>query len=151
MFLFCTKRICAFLWIWTQDRQREHNIQKLSDRTHGQIISSTLAATPHRILDYKKCIFRNLDKKSPLPERLETHHAKLSILKKRVDIRWGHVSLIKAEISLFESASANGPYGYYHLLSGADLPIKSQDYIFDFFEKNAGKEFVGFTQKTDLK
>ena len=103
-----------------------------------------------RLLDDDRYdIYIMVDKTSPLPERLETHRAKLSMLKKRVDIRWGHVSQIKAEIALFEAASANGPYGYYHLLSGVDLPIKNLDYIFDFFERNAGKEFVGFTRKTD--
>ena len=33
-----------------------------------------------------------------------------------------------------------------YLLSGTDLPIKSQDYIHAFFQQNAGKEFVGFWQ-----
>lgn len=37
-----------------------------------------------------------------------------------------------------------GGYSYFHLVSGVDLPIKNQDYIHSFFEKNAGKEFVGF-------
>jgi len=31
---------------------------------------------------------------------------------------------------------------YYHLLSGMDLPIKSNDCICKFFEGNAGKEFL---------
>ena len=38
-------------------------------------------------------------------------------------------------------------YEYYHLLSGADLPIKNSNYIYDFFEKNKGKEFINFTEK----
>ena len=38
-----------------------------------------------------------------------------------------------------------GPYDYYHLLSGVDLPIKSQDYIHHFFEKNKGYEFVPYS------
>ena len=32
----------------------------------------------------------------------------------------------------------------YHLLSGIDMPIKTQQYIQSFFTKNNGKEFVGF-------
>ena len=32
----------------------------------------------------------------------------------------------------------------YHLISGADLPIKSQEYIHAFFNANAGRNFVGF-------
>lgn len=103
-----------------------------------------------RLLDDDRCdIYIMVDKKSPLPKELEVKYSRLFILNKRIDVRWGDVSLIKAEMLLFETALANGSYAYYHLLSGADLPIKSMDYIFDFFEKNKGKEFVGFTQKTD--
>ena len=102
------------------------------------------------LLDDSRCdIYIMVDKKSPLPKGLSVEHGRLFMLKKRIDVRWGDVSLIKAEMLLFETALANGPYAYYHLLSGADLPIKSMDYLFNFFEKNSGKEFVGFTQKTD--
>ena len=54
--------------------------------------------------------------------------------------------MIEAELLLFEEAHRRGPYSYYHLLSGVDLPIKSNDYIHEFFEQNYGKEFVGFAQ-----
>ncbi|UKI22522.1 MAG: hypothetical protein L6V88_09390 [Anaerotruncus sp.] len=37
-------------------------------------------------------------------------------------------------------------YDYVHLISGADLPIKSNDEIHRFFlMKNAGRQFVHFT------
>lgn len=62
----------------------------------------------------------------------------------RVPIYWGDYSQIQAEMLLFETAFKHGPYTYYHLLSGVCLPIKSQDYIHDFLDKNNGKEFVGF-------
>ncbi len=62
----------------------------------------------------------------------------------RIDVRWGTVKQIEAELILFEMAFKNGPYQYYHLLSGVDLPLKTQDYIHDFMDKNQGKEFVGF-------
>lgn len=64
----------------------------------------------------------------------------------RIDIRWGDISQVKAELILFEAAYNNGPYKYYHLLSGVDLPLKSQNYIHHFMDENAGKEFVGFAQ-----
>ena len=35
-------------------------------------------------------------------------------------------------------------YTYLHLISGADMPLKSARFIYDFFEKNSGKEFVHF-------
>lgn len=69
---------------------------------------------------------------------------KLIILKNRIAVHWGDLSQVEVEYRLFEAALENGPYAYYHLLSGVDLPIKTQDYIHEFFQKHAGKEFIGF-------
>lgn len=63
----------------------------------------------------------------------------------RVKVYWGDYSQIQSIFQLFEQAVVN-KYKYYHLLSGADLPIKTQNYIHDFFSKNDGKEFVGFAK-----
>lgn len=98
--------------------------------------------------DSRNDIYLHLDKKWKL-NLLDVYvpkRAKLFFMKKRMDIRWGDVSSIKLEFKLFRMAYTNGPYLYYHLLSGVDLPIKSQDYIHDFFQKNHGKEFIGFAQ-----
>lgn len=48
---------------------------------------------------------------------------------KRTDIQWGGASQINAELLLLKLATRTGHYKYYHLVSGQDLPIKSQDYI----------------------
>ncbi len=69
---------------------------------------------------------------------------KLVILQNRIAVHWGDLSQVEVEYLLFETALQNGPYAYYHLLSGVDLPIKTQDYIHEFFQKHAGKEFIGF-------
>ncbi len=69
---------------------------------------------------------------------------KLIVLKERIAVHWGDISQVEVEYRLFEIALKNGPYAYYHLLSGVDLPIKTQDYIHDFFKRHAGKEFIGF-------
>lgn len=52
--------------------------------------------------------------------------------KRRINVTWGTQSQVKTEMLLFETASKNGPYHYYHLLSGSDLPLKSQNYIHSF-------------------
>ena len=62
---------------------------------------------------------------------------------KRHKVYWGTNSIMEAEIELFKAA-AKQQYQYYHLLSGADLPIKTQKEIHDFFEENNGKEFIHF-------
>lgn len=69
----------------------------------------------------------------------------LVFIKPRIDIKWGHVTSVEAEFILFRSAYEFGSYSYYHLISGVDLPIKSQDFIHTFFEDNNGKEFLGIS------
>lgn len=66
----------------------------------------------------------------------------LNFLEKRHRVNWGGVSIMRSELDLLESSTENGPYDYYHLLSGMDLPIKRQDTIHAFFDKNKGKEFI---------
>lgn len=61
----------------------------------------------------------------------------------RVRVSWGGFSQIKAELNLFKRSSKN-KYKYYHLISGVDLPIKSQNYIHDFFDKNSECEFLTY-------
>lgn len=48
---------------------------------------------------------------------------------------------------LLEMAVSHKKYDYYHLLSGQDLPIKTNDYIQNFFISHQGKEFVAFDKK----
>ena len=57
-------------------------------------------------------------------------------------IYWGHTSLMKCEVELLKCA-ARTKHAYYHLLSGADMPLKNQKDIQTFFEQS-GKEFVHF-------
>lgn len=59
-------------------------------------------------------------------------------------VNWGGVSGMLGELLLLETALADAPYDYYHLLSGMDLPLKSQDEIHSFFDQNQGKEFINF-------
>lgn len=58
--------------------------------------------------------------------------------KKRINVQWGTQSQVKTEMLLFETASACGPYHYYHLISGADLPLKTQEEIHTFFQDKTG-------------
>ncbi|SFO24557.1 Core-2/I-Branching enzyme [Pseudobutyrivibrio sp. UC1225] len=62
----------------------------------------------------------------------------------QIDVRWGDYSLFEASLSLLKAASAHQKYSYYHLLSGVDMPLKSQTYIHNFFDSNQGYEFVDF-------
>lgn len=102
--------------------------------------------------DERNDIYIHLDRKFPIDESaLNTEYSQLFILPVRLDARWGDFSLVRIEYMLFEQACQNGPYKYYHLLSGVDFPLKSQDYIHSFFEKNQGREFIGFAQHASEK
>ena len=98
-----------------------------------------------RLDDARNDIFVHIDKKAQVLPELHTEHAGLYFTHERVDVRWGDWTVVEAEYVLFAEAVSHGPYQYYHLLSGVDLPVKSQDYIHAFCERNAGKEFIGYT------
>lgn len=59
----------------------------------------------------------------------------------QIPIYWGDYSLIQAEISLLESATLKD-YQYYHLISGLDLPLTSQDAIHHFFDQQKNRLFI---------
>lgn len=76
--------------------------------------------------------------------------SRVFFLQKRIKVIWGDVSQIKVTFLLIEEALKQGDYDYLHFISGVDYPIKSNGYIKDFFSKNSGKEFVGFTPWTPV-
>ena len=89
--------------------------------------------------DSRNAIFIHVDKKADFTQSVlyEPQKAVYSYIRRRT-VSWGGYSQIAAEIALLE-ASTIQRFDYYHLLSGQDLPIKSQDYIHDFFD-NQGRE-----------
>lgn len=105
----------------------------------------------HAIDDKRNDIYIHFDKKvdSQMLPALTCRYAGLHILNERVDVRWGDISVVEAEYALFETASSKYSYTYYHLLSGVDMPIKTQDVIHAFFNENRGKEFIGYTLNSE--
>lgn len=67
----------------------------------------------------------------------------------RINVTWGDYSQVQTEMELFNTAvryeNPDKPYTYVHLISGVDLPIKSNDEIHRFFESHQGKEFIHHT------
>ncbi|MBQ7966294.1 MAG: glycosyl transferase [Bacteroidaceae bacterium] len=98
--------------------------------------------------DTRNDIYLHIDKKVQSPPHIVCKYAKLYQLSKRIDVRWGDYSIVETELLLFEEAASHGPYNYYHLLSGVDLPIKSQDYIHNYCNTHQGKEFIGYATTT---
>ena len=94
--------------------------------------------------DRRNDIYIHWDAKSGKFPSINVKESQLVFLNERIDVRWAGFSMVEAEYLLFKAAYANGPYDYYHLISGSDLPIKTQDYIHSECEKMAGTEFIAF-------
>ena len=89
-------------------------------------------------------IYLHIDSKAkdyPLDEVAAVLQKSKCIFTERTDVKWGSYSQIHCEMVLLKEA-VKTEHAYYHLLSGMDLPIKSQEQIFAFFEKYNGLEFV---------
>lgn len=101
--------------------------------------------------DERNDIYLHVDKKSgDFPKSFLQKQLKRSRLfyVERLNVHWGGYSQIRTEMILLETAIKNKTeYAYYHLLSGVDLPIKSQDEIHRFFDENMGGEFLSFSIK----
>lgn len=98
------------------------------------------------MLDYPdNDIVLHLDRKVKYSVMYQPKNSNLYLVPddKRVDVRWGDCTQIWSELALYNEAYRHGPYDYYHLISGIDLPIKSQLYIHEFFENHKGKIFLG--------
>lgn len=83
--------------------------------------------------DERNDIYVHIDKKVKILPDIKAEKSILYILPDRVDVRWGNYSQIESEYALWESAMKNGPYEFYHLISGTHLPLKSQDEIHAYF------------------
>ena len=96
--------------------------------------------------DERNDIYLHIDRKSLdfSPEMVRTTRSRL-ILIDRLGVYWGGHSQIQCELALLKAA-VPGHYRYYHLLSGVDLPLKTQDEIHRFFREQDGKEFLEFDE-----
>lgn len=60
----------------------------------------------------------------------------------RMSVTWGGGSQVVCILNLLEAAyTHNANYGYYHMMSGVDFPVKSHEYIDQFFNDHAGELF----------
>lgn len=62
---------------------------------------------------------------------------------KQFNIVWGGTQMMECTLSMLTQAHTIG-YSHYHLISGVDFPIKSQDYIHNFFLERPKQQFIGF-------
>lgn len=87
----------------------------------------------------------HIDKKKsdPLPA-IKARYSYVDVFS-TVPVYWGTYSMVECTFRLLERATTQSSHDYYHLLSGQDLPIRSNEEIIYFFERNKGKEFISFS------
>lgn len=106
-----------------------------------------------RALDYKNNdLFIHIDRKCGKVDYSEferiTKYSKVECLRNRISVSWGGVSQVKATFLLLKKAMC-GQYGYYHLISGVDFPLLTNEELEKFLIMHKGREFVGFTQNDE--
>lgn len=96
--------------------------------------------------DSRNDIYLHLDTKFTIDENVFRDKVTYSniYLAPRMDVHWGGFSQVRCSFSLFKMADETENYDFYHLLSGVDLPLKSQNELHDFFDLHLGEQFVSF-------
>ena len=96
--------------------------------------------------DIRNDIYIHVDRKTRnMPfEQINNAAQKAKIFwMKRYSVNWGGSSQVQIEMQLLKMATKE-KHVYYHLISGVDFQIKSQEYIHSFFEINKGNEYIQF-------
>lgn len=91
-------------------------------------------------------IYIHIDKKSgnfPKEELEKACRYSRVFVFQEYKVYWGGFVQVQTELFLFEKAY-DEHYDYYHMLSGDDLPLKSNKEIDQFFEENQGKQFIAY-------
>ena len=138
----------------TINRPTDRPTDQPTDRLAGRHAYLIIAHNNFRILekslslldDERNDIYLHIDLKTEdFPEELLKSAVKKGnlIFTPRISVNWGGYSQIQAEVLLLKEATRT-LHAYYHLLSGVDLPIKTQEQIHAFFDENQGKEFIRF-------
>lgn len=88
----------------------------------------------------------HLDKKTPIAD---FEHLKdienVYFIQNRVKVYWGTFAIVQATLNGFNEIIQSGKnYQYVNLLSGQDYPLKPQDAIHQYLEKNAGTAFMDY-------
>ena len=125
--------------------QTRHAYLVLAHRNWNQL------QTLLRLLDHpQNDIYLHIDRRSrgwdAAALQASVRQGTLSILSTRSP-GWGSEAIIDATLDLL-CAAAQTPHAYVHLISGMDLPLRSQDEIHAFFEKAEHAEFVDFKAET---
>jgi hypothetical protein len=87
--------------------------------------------------------FIHIDRKSDIGAFSEVTGENVFFTKRRIPVYWAEFSGNQAMLILIQEAlDAPVRYDYFVLLSGSEYPLRSKEYIHDFFNNNRGREFI---------
>ena len=109
----------------------------------------------HALDDPRNDIFVHIDRKSDIRPFLlaQCMRSRLVFLPDRISCNWATISIVQAEFRLLRTARTAGPYQCYHILSGVDFPLQSQDTIHQYVDGSPQTNFIGICPQkstTDL-
>ena len=119
----------------------KHAILILAHKNIGQLC---------RLAGYfeKDCdVFIHIDKKQPVTREEEEKlrsYKQVKAVSREYDVNWGGTSVLESEMHLLRMAVQRSDADYFHLISGQDYPTRPLDYFLEFFNRNAGKEYIGY-------
>lgn len=103
-----------------------------------------------RMVDYfsNRCdVYIHIDKKNKLPlsdvNKLKSF-GQVKLVSQKYEVNWGGTSVLDCEMYLMHQALEKSDADYFHLISGQDYPVRPLDEFLDFFEQNAGKEYLQY-------
>jgi hypothetical protein len=110
--------------------------------TNPQLTERLIKRLTHQDFDF----YIHVDKKfSQEPYDYLKKYPNVYFIENREDVRWAGYNTIKATFKCVKEIVSTGrTYDYINFISGQDYPIKSAEYILDFFERNKGKQFLEY-------
>ena len=102
--------------------------------------------------DKRNDIYLHIDKKARgySVDNIKSHSVNSNLyFIKPMRVNWGGDSQIRLEIKLLAEATKT-QHTYYHLISGMDLPLKTQNEIHAFFCSHSGYDYVRFENANNI-
>lgn len=107
--------------------------------SHEELLMKLLSRLQHP----QVMVAVHIDKKSqPLYEKLAKEPA-ISLVRNRVDVRWAHVSQVRAVFSSYnEIREAGHSFDHFIVISGQDYPLQSMEKLVEFLSAHREKSFI---------
>jgi hypothetical protein len=107
-----------------------------------------LLARVVRALSTEDCtFFIHIDQKTNIHGFSQVRGHNIVWCEKRIPVYWAEFSGVRATLELLRQAlSGAEKYDYCVLLQGSDYPLRSGEYVREFFERNRGAEFMNIVR-----